>query len=106
MFERIRLAVYDIVKKQLDPTDHVSFTIDDVYIRKCDRTLQNWYCNISTNLPDGMVYECTYNGDKDELYIDSYKRINNECLKDFSKEQTISDPSLITSKMTDVIAIK
>ena len=28
-----------------------------------------------------MYYELTYNGDKDELYIDAYKKWENICVK-------------------------
>ncbi|WP_233619266.1 DUF6275 family protein, partial [Enterococcus sp. S52] len=29
---------------------------------------------------DGMYYEITYNGDKDELYFDAYKKFENKCI--------------------------
>ena len=35
----------------------------------------------------GMYYELTYNGDKKELYIDSYKKQKNECVKVELKEK-------------------
>ena len=34
-----------------------------------------------TALKDGMYYECTYNGDKKELYFDAYKKFENKCIK-------------------------
>ena len=34
----------------------------------------------STTLSDGMYYELTYNGDKDELYFDAYKKWENICI--------------------------
>ena len=36
---------------------------------------------MSSTLPDGMYYELTYNGDKNELYIDAYKKIQNVMVK-------------------------
>ena len=33
--------------------------------------------NKSTTLFDGMYYECTYNGDKKEMYVDAYKKWEN-----------------------------
>ena len=30
---------------------------------------------------DGMYYEVTYNGDKDEIYFDAYKKFENRCIK-------------------------
>lgn len=41
--------------------------------RMC-KTLQNSKALASTNVPDGMYYELTYNGDKRELYVDAYSR--------------------------------
>ena len=31
-----------------------------------------------TTLPDGMYYEVTYNGDKKEVYLDAYKKFENQ----------------------------
>lgn len=33
---------------------------------------------LSTTLFDGMYYECTYNGDKKEMYFDAYKKWENK----------------------------
>jgi hypothetical protein len=30
-------------------------------------------------LPDGMYYEITFNGVKDEIYFDAYKKFENIC---------------------------
>ena len=38
------------------------------------KVLQNNKALLSSTLFDGMYYELTYNGDKNELYIDAYKR--------------------------------
>lgn len=37
--------------------------------------------NCGNTAPDGMYYEFTYNGDKDELYMDAYKKWENICYK-------------------------
>lgn len=47
---------------------------------KC-KTLQNWKYLLSTDLHDGMYYELTYNGDKNEWYLDVYKKLENRCIK-------------------------
>ena len=71
--------VVDYVKEHLDKTDEVPQF--DVYtVWKC-KTLQNWKFLISTSLHDGMYYEVTYNGDKDEWYLDAYKKFENRCIK-------------------------
>ena len=43
---------------------------------KC-KTLQNCKYLLSTTLFDGMYYELTYNGDKNEYYLDAYKKFEN-----------------------------
>ena len=57
----------------------VAITTDSVYVVWLNRTLQNNKALLSTTITDGMYYEVTYNGDKDELYFDAYKHVvNNE----------------------------
>ena len=53
----------------------------DVYIVWYCKTLQNWKALASTTLYDGMYYELTLNGDKQELYLDAYKKFENKCIK-------------------------
>ena len=74
-----------IVKEQIvqyfnehsDKTDQVYITDEDVYIVWYCKTLQNHKALVSTTVPDGMYYEVTYNGDKEELYLDAYKKWEN-----------------------------
>ena len=42
--------------------------------------LQNWKFLVSSSLPDGMYYELTYNGDKNEWYLDAYKKFENRVI--------------------------
>lgn len=65
------------INKNLDKTDNTKINIDNVFMVWCCKTLQNNKALLSTTLPDGMYYECTYNGDKKEMYIDAYKKWQN-----------------------------
>lgn len=53
-------------------------TTDDVFVVWSCKTLQNSKALLSTTVSDGMYYECTYNGDKKELYFDAYKKVLNK----------------------------
>lgn len=46
---------------------------------KC-KVLQNWKYLISSTIPDGMYYELTFNGDKNEWYLDAYNKFENRCI--------------------------
>lgn len=67
--------------EHLDIQDGVSLSDFDVYVV--------WYCYelghnkalVSTTLSDGMYYEVTYNSNKDEVYLDAYKKFENKCIK-------------------------
>lgn len=55
---------------------------DDVHIVWMCKTLQNNKALLSTTVDgDGMYYECTYNGNKRELYVDEYTKLRNRCFK-------------------------
>ena len=49
----------------------------DIYVVWLCKTLQNSKALLSTNNPDGMYFECTYDGDKNKLYFDAYKHQKN-----------------------------
>lgn len=70
--------VLNYANKHIDKTDNAQITLDDVYIVWFCKTLQNWKALVSTTLPDGMYYEVTYNGDKKEVYLDAYKKFENQ----------------------------
>lgn len=50
---------------------------DDVYVVWSCKTLQNSKALLSTDIPDGMYYEATYNGDRNEIYFDAYEKVHN-----------------------------
>lgn len=60
---------------------HLATEVDfDIYIVWKCKTLQNWKYLIASTLHDGMYYELTFNGDKDEWYLDAYKKLENLCI--------------------------
>lgn len=70
-------TVMDYFNNRKDKTDYVLISEDDVYVVWYCKTLQNWKALISTTVSDGMYYELTLNGDKNELYLDAYKKWEN-----------------------------
>lgn len=76
--EAIKIVDTYIVN-HLDATDGVPEF--EVYIVWKCKALQNWKYLLSSSLFDGMYYELTYNGDKDEWYLDAYKKFENKVIK-------------------------
>lgn len=54
---------------------------EDLYIVWFCKTLQNWKALISTDVVNGLYWEVTHNGDKNETYVDMYTKTNNICVK-------------------------
>lgn len=77
--EKARELVAEYAKEHLDKSDDVPqfsvFVVWSCYI------LRNQKALLSTTLTDGMYYEVTYNGAKDEFYLDAYKKFENRRIR-------------------------
>ena len=57
--------------------------LSNVYVVWSCKTLQNYKALLSTSVfGDGIYVEFTYNGDKQELYMDVYMKMRNEKITD------------------------
>lgn len=75
----------DICKRKLVEWYNVlmptKISLDNVFIVWSCKTLQNYKCLASTTVDGDSIYaEYTYNGDKQELYEDVYKKLTNTCI--------------------------
>lgn len=80
-FELVKKTVADYTNEHLDKSDGKQIETEDVYVVWYCKTLQNWKALASTTLFDGMYYEITINGDKQEMYLDAYKKFENRAIK-------------------------
>lgn len=55
---------------------------DDIYVVWFSKTLQNWKALLATKLKDRKYFEITYDGDKNQTYVDAYTKEHNLVLKD------------------------
>ena len=77
MQERAKQIVANYFNCHMDKTDGKQISIEDVYVVWFCKSLQNWKALLSTNVRDGLYYEITHNGDKNETYVDVYKKLEN-----------------------------
>ena len=76
-----RKAVVDYFNSQADSTDkNGTITEEEVFVVWLCKTLQNNKALLSTTVPDGLYYEVTWNGDKNEGYLDVYKKWKNQVI--------------------------
>lgn len=73
-------VVVDYWNEHNDPTNNSKMIKNDVFVVWYCKELQNHKALLSTNVSDGMYYELTYNGDKEELYFDAYKKWEHKCI--------------------------
>jgi len=75
------LGIAEVVKyfnTNAESTDkNGKITEDNVFVVWQVKCLQNNKALLSTNIPDGLYYEFTWNGDKNEGYLDVYKKWQN-----------------------------
>ena len=73
--------VVDYFNGRADKTDkngHIE--TKDVFVVWYCKALQNHKALLSTTVADGMYYEITFNGDRQEAYLDAYKKWENKCI--------------------------
>ena len=66
----------------------IEITPDDMYIVWFCKTLQNWKALVS-GVHIAEYIEVTYNGDKQEVYVDVYSKVCTKCLKDSENDKHI-----------------
>ena len=75
--DKCKQLVSEYTNNHVDKSDSITVPPQDVFVVWSCKTLQNNKALLSTPLFDGMYYECTYNGDKNEIYFDAYKKREN-----------------------------
>lgn len=68
-----KVAGYE--NKRVDIKEEID--TDDVFLVWSCKTLQNSKCLMSTPVKGAYYYEFTMNGDKEEIYMDVYKKVEN-----------------------------
>ncbi len=74
-------TVVEYFNKHADKSKNGRISTDDVFIVWSCKILNNSKALVGTVFPDGMYYEITHNGDKNETYIDVYKKWENFSVK-------------------------
>lgn len=88
MIEMAKDAVVEYFNSNADITDkNGKITRDDVFVVWFCKTLQNFKALVSTTVSDGMYYEYTFNGDKNEAYLDAYKKWKKKAIKYADNEE-------------------
>lgn len=85
--DKVKRSTVIVSKERVqNPTDLLRMHLESVlpcvknysiYIVWQCKTLQNRKWILATNLPDNRLYELTYNGDKNEFYLDEYDKVSN-----------------------------
>lgn len=86
---RAKKLVHAYVVTKLDKSDPVP--VFEVYVVWFSKTLKNWKALISTTLPDKMYYEVTYDGDREQTYLDAYIKLDNVCYPDHVGKKRTGD---------------
>ena len=60
--------------------------IQELHLVWFSKTLQNYKCMIIDLRENKRYYECSYNGQKKELYVDIYNKEHNICIKELNSK--------------------
>lgn len=71
-----------LVLKSFNRGISADLTLNEIYIVWFAKVLGNWKALISTDKWPGMYWEVTYNGAKEESYVDCYMKSSNKAIAD------------------------
>ena len=71
----------------------------DVFVVWSCKTLQNNKAILSATLKGAPLFEITNNGDKNEMYVDTYTKKSNECIKVQRFQKLTYCPGMNDSKL-------
>lgn len=73
-----KFKVQQWLQRNTDDMDGIS--TDDIFVVWYSKALQNHKALLATRFTN-HYFECTFNGDKGEMYIDVYDKLENKCFK-------------------------
>jgi len=66
------------------------YKIEELHLVWFSKSLQNFKCCVCDLRDNNRYYECTYNGNKKEMYVDIYeKKHNTKVIDKFFKDKVI-----------------
>ena len=77
----IELCKNTISDFYLEFSSPIAISFDDIFVVWQCKTLQNFKAILAVKAPDSFMFECSYNGDKNEMYFDAYDKIMNKVIK-------------------------
>ncbi len=63
--------------KELKEKYNEDFKVEELHLVWFSKNLQNLKCCICDSGKNDRYYECTFNGDKQALYVDIYNKVSN-----------------------------
>lgn len=82
-----KVAIHESLRPDFDAAFAEKIDIKDVFIVWSCKTLQNSKALLSMPHKGAYYYEFTLNGDKNEIYMDVYKKIINKVLPTDKKNE-------------------
>jgi hypothetical protein len=75
--DKARRLVVEQFNNEVHQSDEFKLSFEQTYVVSFTYILGNWKAMVSTDLPDNMYYEVTYDKAKEQAYVDAYKKWKN-----------------------------
>lgn len=70
---------------------HKPVTPDALAVVWFNKTIWNWKALVTSTVADGMYYEVTHNGAKNETYVDAYVKVGHENVPDKILQELVTE---------------